>query len=336
MALRLSDDNKQQLEFFSNRPVEKLVRKDLGIAGFETIQLALTRIVTEFRELLSIAETYDDVPIQMEDALLYYIGEFNQLSSRIINFSVDDQGSVGEKQRIISDIKAFYDYLLTGMSRGVNYAKMPYSTLYLRLKQHSLREFKSQISQINEERTQLEGLRHQTNTLLKSLQDKAKEVSLHDYAQVFSRQARIHSSRGQKWLITSIIFALIFIGFICFIDRLFPIKTDGVNATVITIEYITRVLIVSFQIYVITFCAKQFNIQQHLATVNKHRENTLNSYKLFIDSLGDADTAIKPALMMEVAKAIYESGQTGYLGANDKSDSSPSMIELTKYISNNK
>lgn len=74
-------------------------------------------------------------------------------------------------------------------------------------------------------------MKEQTEVLLALLQDKAKEVNLHDYAEVFSNQANSHSSWGrkfgsaQKWLIATVIFTGFFLVFIYNIDIFFPIKT---------------------------------------------------------------------------------------------------------------
>ena len=104
------------------------------------------------------------------------------------------------------------------------------------------------------------------------------------------------------------------------------------DPTQITLEYLRRLLIVSFLIYVVSFLIKQYSVQKHLQAVNKHRANTLNSYKLFIQSLENADSGTKQSLMVEIARAIYESGQTGYINSKDDSGGIPSILEITKMV----
>jgi hypothetical protein len=341
MDPRLSEINIQQLTKFRSRPVEKLIREDLGTAGFATIEDDLEVIFSKFNELITIYETYDKLPPIYAEGLFYYLEEFNEIAFKLINYNVEEHRGE-QKQRIISEIKKFRKYLEIGIPDGASHNHMPFITLSLVMQQFKFIGFTGQIDELTKAKKNYKSLEESSAALLSSLQEKAKAISLHDYATVFSKQSKMHSNWGwkpgasQAWLFVTLGFIGLFVLFIYKVDTFYPIKVNGVSATVITIQYITRALIISFQIYIISFCAKQFNIQQHLATVNKHRENTLNSYKLFIDSLGDTDTAIKPALMMEVAKAIYDSGQTGYLGSNDKSDNSTSMIEMTKYISSNK
>jgi len=38
------------------------------------------------------------------------------------------------------------------------------------------------------------------------------------------------------------------------------------------------------------------------------------------------------AILMEVAKAIYESGQTGYIGVNENHADIPSIVDMSKII----
>jgi hypothetical protein len=339
MALNLSPHYEEQLLQFKNNTLERLIRQDLGSAGFVSIKEKLQIMVSMLNELLLILTNNADIPDLYWDSLFYYIQEFNGHANNLNIFSTEDVNNSIIKRNYIGEVEELYNYMLTGMPNSKSYTSMPFITLYTVLKQLHYDKAASQILNVQNDRDEFLRIKSETQALLISLQEKAKEVSLHDYAEVFSKQAKLHSNwgwnlgAGQTWLFVTMFFIGLFCYFVYNIDSLFPIEIEKVNATVITIEYITRVLIVSFQIYIITFCAKQFNIQQHLATVNKHRENTLNSYKLFIDSLGDTDSEIKPALMMEVAKAIYDSGQTGYLGSNDKSEGSPSLIEMTKYVS---
>jgi hypothetical protein len=41
---------------------------------------------------------------------------------------------------------------------------------------------------------------------------------------------------------------------------------------------------------------------------------------------------MRNALMMEVARAIYESGETGYITSKSNSDTGSSIMEVTKYL----
>lgn len=343
MSLTLSDHHKKQLDQFNNWTVEKLVREDIGSAGFPMLEEKLITIRSMINDLIAIVTTVPNIPTIYIDNLFSYISTYSSHGDNLLQYNPEVNNSAQTKQSFVKAVEAFYNYILTGIDpNGQRASEMTFVNLYTLLKQRQFDNISSNIIEVENNKAEFIDLKTKTEQLLASLQDKAKEVSLHDYSEIFSTQAKLHSKWDRKnlgsaqiWLISTFILIFLFICFISKIEILYPINTSA-NATIITIEYLTRVLIISFFIYLITFCAKQFNIQQHLSIVNKHRENTLNSYKLFIDSLGDSNSEIKHALMMEVAKAIYDSGQTGYLGSNDKSEGSPSLIEMTKYVSGNK
>lgn len=342
MSISLSDYQKQSLLKFNERSVERLTRSDIGTAGFPELESKLTTLKSLINELILLIEVLPDIPSIYVDTLFSYIDTFNANGDNLLDYRPEQVNSSSVKSSYVNSVDNLYSTMLTGYSPNSDNNRMSFVSLYTLLKQRQADSLNSSIGEAERIKQEFSELKIKTESLLTSLQDRGKEVTLHDYSKVFSSQANLHSNwnkselgSAQIWLIATIAMIILFITFVCNVDRIYPIDTNQ-NGTIITIEYLTRVLIISFLIYVITFCAKQFNIQQHLSTVNKHRENTLNSYKLFIDSMGESDSEIKQALMMEVAKAIYESGQTGYLTNGDKSDGSPSLIELTKYVGGNK
>jgi len=340
----LSAHYQGELDKFNDFTPQKLIRKDIGQMGFPLLEKKLKVMSQMLLELLAIVESIENLPNEYIDALFAYINQYNDAGTELINYNPENADSFQRKQNFINAVERLYKIMITGVDPNGQYSTviMPFLYLYTILKQRQIDNLSSALDDAENNKKIFIKLKENADTLLSSLQDKAKEVSLYDYSNVFSKQSKSHSNwdwremgAGQYWLILTLMLTICFGIFVSNINSIYPIETN-VNVTIITIEYLTRVLIVSFSIFLISFCAKQFNIQQHLSVVNKHRENTLNSYKLFIDSLGDNDTEIKPALMMEVAKAIYESGQTGYLGSNDKSDGSLSMVEMTKYVGGSK
>ena len=143
------------------------------------------------------------------------------------------------------------------------------------------------------------------------------------------------------WITAGII--LIFVGLMNLhrLDEWFPLPEGTVNPKTSVIEppnvyeevgvFLKRVVLISFWIYGIGFSVKQFSINKHLFTLNKHRENALNSYKLFSGTIGSDDPQARSQLMLQVARAIYEHGSSGYLVQRGDMKE-PSIIELTRFL----
>ena len=97
---------------------------------------------------------------------------------------------------------------------------------------------------------------------------------------------------------------------------------------------VTKVLVIAVVIFLMSFSFKQYSINKHLQTLNTQRQKALNSYKLFTTSISKDDTNSHNALMIQVAKAIYEPQSTGFLNEKGQQVNS-GLVEITKLIGQN-
>jgi hypothetical protein len=97
---------------------------------------------------------------------------------------------------------------------------------------------------------------------------------------------------------------------------------------------VTKILIIAVIIFLMSFSFKQYSVNRHLQTLNTQRQKALNSYKLFTESISKDDTNSHNALMIQVAKAIYEPQSTGFLNEKGQQINS-GIVELTKIIGQN-
>lgn len=188
---------------------------------------------------------------------------------------------------------------------------------------------------------EIEDKKNQAETILKELQKKVSEYSVSDYAIVFQDNAKKHKDLANKWLISGIILAVSFIGIILAITLLSFLPTEIIDEETGKLirynltNFFTKIIIIAVVVFLMSFAFKQYNINRHQEVLNTHRQNALNSYQLFIKSIIGDDNSSRNALMIQVAKAIYENSQsTGYL--NEKSQNVNSgLIEITKLIGQN-
>lgn len=186
--------------------------------------------------------------------------------------------------------------------------------------------------------------------LLAELKEKGSEKILRDYAEIFGAEAKKHShvtwtkkipwlslGASQRWLVAVI--ALVIALAYCFLwlEKKFPVYEiinlpphqpyDRVNIA----HIIIKLTFVSISIILLTFMLRQFLINKHLATLNNHRQNALNSYQLFADvSSSEKDT--RNALLLQLSKTIYEQGRSGYLSDKNIKTDSTSVLELFKLM----
>lgn len=180
-----------------------------------------------------------------------------------------------------------------------------------------------------------------SSEILEELQKRTSEYPVSDYAGVFETESNKNKIFAKNWLYCGIGLSIIFILSIILFSAFgwFEIVIRDVAGKLLYYNFsnlFTKVVLVAIQVFFISFSFKQFNVNKHLETLNKHRQNALNSYKLFQQSIIGNDNGSHNALMIQVAKSIYEHPQsTGFLNENGQQMNS-GIVELTKIIGDNK
>ena len=180
-----------------------------------------------------------------------------------------------------------------------------------------------------------------SKSILNELKKKVSETPISDYAQVFEKEHTENKKIADRFLYCGIGVSFLFILSIILFSAFgwFEIVVRNEAGKLLYYNFsnlFTKVVLVAIQVFFISFCFKQYNVNKHLATLNKHRQNALNSYKLFQASIIGNDNGSHNALMLQVAKSIYEHPQsTGFLNENSQQMQS-GIVELTKIIGDNK
>ncbi|NQU54163.1 MAG: hypothetical protein HQ522_16670 [Bacteroidetes bacterium] len=166
--------------------------------------------------------------------------------------------------------------------------------------------------------------------LNKLIKQQSKKLINRNYAESFRKQATKHNWISFGWLGAGILSIGLFIYLIFCAEIYNNLKTqDVINGVAVynITNIVLKVAIISLQIFFISFAFKQFSVNRHLCTVNKHRANAFDSYEFFAAATKD-DTESQKTLMLQLAKAIYEQSSTGYLSGG-KDNVNPSILEIT-------
>lgn len=331
------------VSLFLSYTVTDLLRQELGVKSFQEVEHILTDTKRMLDEMISIAENYDSIPDGLKNLIFTFINEFNGFATRIKDYNIDnDPSNFQQRNRIITNIQNWYQTIFQGFDNNKNINN--FLQVYNSLKIHSLLSLQKDKAEIDVLKEETATANKKANEVISLLQAKASAETVQDYATIFQSQSFKHSNfkigvnplqiklgNAEIWLFIALIQIFIFGLFVVNVNKILPVDFSA-QPSIVTVELITRLLIISFSIYLVSFAFKQYNIQKHLHTLNRHRQNTLNSFKLFIESLDSNDIVTRNALMMEVAKAIYESGQSGFIGGKESTDNSPSIIEMTRFV----
>ncbi|GAB2685154.1 hypothetical protein GCM10027037_03260 [Mucilaginibacter koreensis] len=194
-------------------------------------------------------------------------------------------------------------------------------------------------------------------TTLALLNKEVGKVAVREYADIFDNQALEHSKlrwlktqykisigsfekqlstlnvgTAQLWLSFAIsLLSALLVGFTQ-LDKLFNVAGQSEYTPEVAVHVLGRFLLVSLVIFIISFAFKQYRVNMHLYTLNKHRANTLKSFEYLTKAPDKLEAASYNAILMEVAKSIYEAGQTGYIATSETNNDVPSIIDMTKII----
>jgi hypothetical protein len=179
------------------------------------------------------------------------------------------------------------------------------------------------------------------------LNKEAGKIAVKNYAEIFDGQALEHSrffkdksgnykftgiGKAQLWLMFAIVAFGLLVAYFTQLDKFFSLKDQYIFTPEVVVHIIGRFLLISLFIFIVSFSFKQFRINMHLYTLNKHRANTLKSFEYLTRAPDKLEAGSYNAILMEVAKAIYEAGHTGYININENSSDLPSIVDMSKVI----
>ncbi|PKA16415.1 hypothetical protein [Leptospira haakeii] len=188
----------------------------------------------------------------------------------------------------------------------------------------------------------------EVDSLLETFRKELSQISIEKYASIFGNQAARHSrffdkfenenyfsklkiGAAELWLAVG--FAALF-SLPSFLVYNFDSNIFLYNDSSFSVKYISwysvRLVILSAWVFLLRVCFKNYNSNKLLATINVHRENVLNSFKLLSDLIPSDNVDARVELIKEITKNTYFAGKIPY--GNDKGESVKidSLLELFK------
>ena len=190
----------------------------------------------------------------------------------------------------------------------------------------------------------------QVNESLDKINKEVGKIGVKLYADIFEKQALEHSNlfkvpnevgdmeagwklgKAQVWIIVLFVLMILLMILYSNLDSYFPLGNSTTFTPSILTHLFGRVMSLSIFIFFISFSVKQYRINMHLYTLNKHRANTLKSFEYLTKAPDKLDPSSYNAILMKVAESIYESGQTGFITGSESNSDMPSIIDMTKII----
>jgi len=245
---------------------------------------------------------------------------------------------VRHKKQALNEIDGFYKVCIEKVNQRPE--QLSFFETFNTLKNIEKYNYENEQIEINNLKSKISADKDSIDTILKELQKKSTSITMSDYAKVFGDESDTHYQNSWIWLLVGIGTSLLFFILLLFTDIYSQFPTEEVLADGQTVKYnvsnlLIKLLIFAVQIFLISFSFKQYSISRHLKTINKHRQNGLDSFKLFVESISKDDRETRNSLMLQLAKSIYEQTATGYIGDKGQNVNS-GIVEITKMIGANK
>ena len=169
-------------------------------------------------------------------------------------------------------------------------------------------------------------------SVLQKVRQAAAEVGVAQHATHFMEEAQGHDKSSKRWLFTTIVAALVTIGwgilsFFIHPDVKAPLSEPSTSQV---IQFtVAKIIILSALYYFLVWCARNYNAHRHNLVVNKHRQNSLRTFETFVKAAGnDQDT--KNAVLIQATQSIFSAHSSGYIHKEHEVESPNKFIEILR------
>ncbi len=198
--------------------------------------------------------------------------------------------------------------------------------------------FKDLSVELQEKMNQLKTKINQLKTQKSEVEKGHGDLGATRFGLYFEKQAKIYSEKAHGWLKTrnwffGFLLGIIIVNFIgyfyLFITYKLGIKPNLSPSEFFTIPYaVAKLVLLSTISYGVGFCSKQYNVNSHLSSTNKHRQNVADTLNSFLSANPDR----KSEMLKNGTEAMFKHISTGYIGKNESKEQGNIMYEVINKV----
>lgn len=331
-------------ENLENVEMEKIAldRERFGTLTFDSILSRLNELKDIFvdfqrfgyRELLT-----DSIASQVDQLFSQFLEKINWLRT----FNPASSGNVtGDKQAFEQQIQDLYTQAFNQIVPALNHLR--YRAISKNPKQQELAKLQLEAGNARAEYQKItEELRNKINELesqKQQVENTSGEIAARTTGKYFEAQAKTHAEEKNKWasqratffyILLGLILANIILFFVLYIWGDVLNKISIKTTSIFTIPYgVLKIAMVSVLSYAVSFASRNYRINAHLESVNKHRKNVAETLNKYLEAGPSPED--KTIMLQQGVSAMFQHLSTGYDDGNDaKSDDGP-VKEIVKFI----
>lgn len=321
------ETTEKSLSRIQNFDIAKLPREsELGINfRFTSVLPSATRLVDLFKRLPTSALN-DFGRTQLMEVETQAASCYN-LFDQVLKFDETQSNALSARDSLITQIENSYQGAFNVLMPLIGYSL--YKTAdFQRLETDA----RAALQKINDEaddiKSQLNSQKEDAQKVLDEIRQVAAEQGVTQQAIYFKSEADENIIQANEWRSTTIKLAW-GLGIYSF-SSLFLHKIPGLAplSTYDAVQLATsKILIFSVISFVLFLSTKNFLSHKHNATVNRHRQNALMTYKSLVEAAGDKQQA-SDAILIHAAACIYSPQPTGYTNSGSDMQGAKSVVEL--------
>ena len=328
-------------EITSYDPDDLGVNPDLGAVNFKDSQPLFRRIIEFAKGLQTLPlEELPETGVQWGN-LHQVIEKIAETLRKISEFTIlGEEHAENRRNDLVNACVKHHDAALNQF--------LPYIP-YLMLRSAEVREVVAQSRQLLQEVQQIledtknfaTDVKEDVEEIVQTTKDAAAKIGVAKFAPKFEDAAESHVDLSNRWLIASALF--VFLTFTLAFVLIFPDEvspnqpeTSGQatatpqSSTNITIpSFLAKLVFVSLAYIMAVWAARNYRAHRHLEVVNRHKQNALSTFEVFVEATTDPKT--KDAVLLEATRCIFGASISGYL-TKEQNPSPNRIIEVIKTL----
>ena len=303
--------------------IDALKEKLSELAGIDPQSLARTSdlspdinfkdAVPSFEEMLELCKQLNQrdvsrLPTQQLDTIDGAIKFLGGLLNKVRNFTLNQNTPGDVCQAIITEVQNAYDTVMNPLLLPLAFTATQ-ATDYAKIE----REAKGYQTTMKAEAEKLSEFitttRAEAQSALDAVKEQAAEAGVSTNAQTFLTQAKQHKDMASKWAVGTIVMSSVTL--VAALAGLALAIYYHPQGTAATIQFVvSKLIVLSTLSFGILWCARNYRAQKHNETLNKHRANSLMTFRAFVE--GTSDDRVKDAILMQAAQAAFSGKSTGF------------------------
>lgn len=264
-------------------------------------------------------EFWSFISLSNRESYISELDQFLRTMQEIRDFNPNEGDPGNRRQQIIERVRSRYNWLAEHF--------FPILDLYIIKDEIHSGKIADLAEKAQKAVNEVEESKKKGEALVESLQQATAVAGAGKFAGIFGNQSTYHKDIARNWLIVLGLFTAGSGGYLYWIISELTKSIQSGQKIEVTIQiFFAKALLLSVFSVVFYQIAKNYNAQMHQYILNKHRENSLLTFRAFVESTNDE--RIKDQILIQATRAIFRAGDTGYVVAKEKIEATPSILPI--------